>query len=61
MYQVELFDEEHEKDLEKVVNHFLQSLDEKDVINIRYNVAIAQDVEGPGHVYCYSAMVVYRV
>lgn len=54
--KVKLFDEAHELDLEKAVNNFLSEL-EADVIDIKYNVAIA--VSGEEQIFCFSAMIIY--
>jgi hypothetical protein len=56
---VKLFDHEHEKDLEKDMNHFLERIDENRLIDIKYNVAAIQEEE-EDQIYCFSAMVVYR-
>ena len=59
MIQVKVFDSEHEKDLELEMNQFLVDLDEKKLVDIKYNVAAYQeDVEE--QIYCFSAMVIYR-
>lgn len=54
--RVKVFDESHEKDLEKTINAFLSETN-SDIIDIKYNVAIA--VCGEEQIYCFSAMVVY--
>ncbi|AGX05897.1 MULTISPECIES: sporulation protein Cse60 [Bacillaceae] len=59
MIKVKLFDHEHEKDLEKDMNHFLERIDENRLIDIKYNVAAIQEEEEE-QIYCFSAMVVYR-
>ncbi|MCP3741088.1 sporulation protein Cse60 [Rossellomorea sp. BNER] len=57
MLQVKVFDYEHEKDLEKQMNHFLRDIEEKKIIDIKYHVAaMAEDDQ----IYCFSAMVVYQ-
>ncbi len=56
---MKLFDHEHEKDLEKDMNHFLERIDENRLIDIKYNVAAIQEEEEE-QIYCFSAMVVYR-
>ena len=53
---VKLFDENHEKDLEKSINEFLKA-HICDIIDIKYQVAIA--IVGEEQIYCFSAMVVY--
>lgn len=54
--RVKVFDESHEKDLEKAINTFLSTTN-SDIIDIKYNVAIA--VSGEEQIYCFSALVVY--
>lgn len=54
--KVKLFDESHEKDLEKSINAFLSNTN-SDIIDIKYQVAIA--VCGEEQIYCFSAMIVY--
>lgn len=61
MIQVKLFDYEHEKDLEKELNHFLKKIDEKKLLDIKYNIAaFPESEEEEEQVYCFSAMVIYR-
>lgn len=60
MIQVKLFDREHEKDLEKEMNYFLRSLDEKKLLDIKYNVAAITEDEEEEQIYCFSAMIIYK-
>jgi len=60
MIQIKLFDYEHEQDLEEAVNAFLETLSEKQFIDIRYQVAIAEDAFDHDTIFCFSAMVIYR-
>lgn len=60
MIQVKLFDREHEKDLEKEMNRFLKELDEKKLLDIKYNVAAMPEDEEEEQIYCFSAMIIYR-
>ena len=60
MIQVKLFDKEHEKDLEKEMNRFLKDLDEKELVDIKYNVAAMAEEEEEEQIYCFSAMIIYR-
>ncbi len=53
--KVKIFDENHEKDLEEKINDFIE---EKEVIDIKYQVAIA--VSGEDQIYCYSAIIMYN-
>ena len=57
MIKVKIFDENHEKDLEKKVNLFLCN-SEIDVVDIQFRTAIS--IFGEDKIYCFSAMVVYR-
>lgn len=59
MFQVAIFDEEHEKDLEMEVNDFLSSLSEEQFIDIQYRVAATCDQKGD-QIYCFSAMIIYK-
>lgn len=59
MIKVKLFDHEHEKDLELDMNRFLEKIDEKKLLDIKYNVAAVQEEEDE-QIYCFSAMVIYR-
>lgn len=60
MIQVKLFDREHEKDLEKEMNRFLRGLDERSLLDIKYNVAAFQEEEEEDQIYCFSAMIIYK-
>jgi Sporulation protein Cse60 len=60
MIQVKLFDQEHEKDLEFEMNRFLKSLDEKKLLDIKYNVAALPEDNEEEQIYCFSAMIIYR-
>jgi hypothetical protein len=60
LIQVKLFDREHEKDLEKEMNHFLKGLDEKKLLDIKYNVAAMTEDEEEEQIYCFSAMIIYK-
>ncbi|UII55256.1 sporulation protein Cse60 [Cytobacillus spongiae] len=59
MVKVKLFDCEHEKDLEKEINHFLQKIEERKLIDIKFNVAALRE-EKDEQIYCFTAMVMYR-
>ena len=54
--KVKIFDENHEKDLEKAINDFLDDF-EGEVIDIKYQVSVS--VFSEEQVYCFSAMIVY--
>ena len=54
--KVKIFDESHEKDLEKSVNEFISELE--DIVDIKYQVATS--IFGSEQIYCFSAMIIYR-
>ena len=60
MIKVKLFDQEHEKDLEKEMNRFLKDIDEQKLLDIKYNVAAIAEDEEEEQIYCFSAMIIYR-
>ena len=60
MIQVKLFDREHEKDLEKEMNRFLRDLDERKLVDIKYDIAAMTEEEEEDQIYCFSAMIIYR-
>lgn len=53
--KIKIFDEDHEKDLEKSVNEFIE---DKEIIDIKYQVAIS--LNGEDQIYCFTAMIVYE-
>ena len=55
---VKIFDEEHEKDLELVVNDFLIKNKHLEIIDIKYQVSISMFSEE--QIYCFSAMIIYK-
>ncbi|HAB66913.1 MAG TPA: sporulation protein cse60 [Firmicutes bacterium] len=57
MMKVQVFDENHEKDLENSVNEFIQG-NNCDIMDIKYQVALA--VSGDDQIYCFSAMIIYN-
>jgi len=56
--QVKCFDEEHEKDLEELLNKFLITLSNDSFVDIKY--AISHFNETTSQIYSYSAMVIYK-
>ena len=54
--RVKVFDEMHEKDLEKSINDFLSQIDDK-FIDIKYQVSIS--MFGDEQIYCFSALIIY--
>jgi hypothetical protein len=60
LIQVKLFDREHEKDLEKEMNRFLKGIDERKLVDIKYNVAAILEEDEEEQIYCFTAMIIYR-
>lgn len=56
--KVKIFDEEHDKDLEEVVNGFLTGITADRLVDIKYELSHFSD--GPGQIYSYSAMIIYQ-
>jgi len=57
MYKVKVFDESHERDLETRVNTFLSSINDKEIIDIKFQVSVT--MFSSEQIYCFSAMIVY--
>lgn len=55
--KVKVFDEMHEKDLEKSVNDFLDEIGDG-FVDIKYQVSISMFSEE--QIYCFSAMILYK-
>ncbi len=55
--KIKIFDESHEKDLEKAINDFLEQLVEE-VIDIKYQITLG--ICGEEQIYCFSAMIIYK-
>lgn len=55
--KVKIFDESHESDLEAKVNTFLSTIKDKEIVDIKYEVAVTMFSEE--QIYCFSAMIVY--
>lgn len=60
MIKVKLFDREHEKDLEREMNHFLKDLDERKLLDIKYDIAAIPEEDEEEQIYCFSAMIIYK-
>ena len=54
--KVKIFDEGHEKDLEKNINLFLEN--DIEVLDIQFRTAIS--VFSNEQIYCFSAMIIYK-
>ena len=55
--KVKVIDEECEKDLENSINTFLSN--DINIVDIKYQIAIATN--GEEQLYCFSAMILYKV
>ncbi len=60
MLKVEIYDEEHERDLQYKINNFLNALNESDIVDIKYAIHAFLSATGE-QIYCYSALIIYRV
>ncbi len=58
MLQVKIFDESHEKDLERSVNNFLMS-NNYDIIDVQFRTAVS--IFSEEQIYCFSAMILYKI
>ena len=56
--KVKIYDEEHDKDLEESVNGFLEDIGADELIDIKYQLSHFSD--GPGQIYSFSAMIIYK-
>ena len=52
---VKIFDEDHEEDLENKINEFIE---DKEIIDIKYSVAVG--VFSEEQIFCFSALVMYK-
>lgn len=59
MLKVEIFDEEHEKDLKFKINDFLKEINDCEIVDIKYSVHAFLGANGE-QIYCYSALIIYR-
>lgn len=55
---VKIFDEEHEKDLELVVNDFLLRNKDLEIVDIKYQIGVTYDQRE--QIFCYSCMIIYK-
>lgn len=58
MLRVKIIDENHEKDLENSVNNFLEST-EYEIVDIQFRSAVS--IFSEEQVYCFSAMIIYKI
>lgn len=57
MIKVKIFDENHEKDLERKINSFIKE-NNFEIVDIQFRTAIS--VFGEDQIYCFSAMIIYK-
>ena len=55
--KVKIFDESHERDLEKSINEFINNEDIK-VIDIQFQTGVS--IFSDEQVFCFSAMILYK-
>jgi hypothetical protein len=58
MLKVKIFDCDTESELEEKVNDFLEQIEEKNLITLKYQVATMMD--GRDQIYCFSCFLCYR-
>ena len=59
MLKIKMFDEEHEEDLEIVVNDFLMDKKYQNIIDIKSALSTMTTKDNE-QIYCYRAMVIYN-
>ena len=57
--KVMIFDESHEKDLQDSINAFLKD-EEKEIVDMKYQVAMMIDPRSLEQIYSFSCMIVYN-
>ena len=57
--KVKIFDESDEKDLENDINEFIEN-DSPNIIDIKYSINAFVSSNGE-QIYCYSALIIYRI
>ncbi len=55
--KVKIFDENHEKDLEKDINLFINEYD-YEIKDIQFRTSVS--IFGEEQIYCFSAMIIYK-
>lgn len=60
MLKIKVFDEEHEKDLEKKLNDFLKECEDnnQEIVDIKFSTSHFAD-ENQEQIYCFSALIMY--
>jgi Sporulation protein Cse60 len=61
MIQIKVFDEDHEVDLEESVNEFLSNVPPENIIDIKYQIAVCDNVHEENEtIFSFSAMIIYK-
>ncbi|MDM5315492.1 sporulation protein Cse60 [Fictibacillus sp. b24] len=61
MIQVKIFDEDHEDDLEESVNEFLSVIPTENIVDIKYQIAVCDNVHSEDEtMFSFSAMIIYK-
>ena len=58
MLKVKIFDETHEKDLEKEINNFISSCN-GEIIEVQFRTAVS--IFSEEQIFCFSALILYEV
>ncbi len=59
MILTKVIDEDHEEDLENSINKFMEEAEYTEIIDIKFSTAIAMQEEE--QIFCFSAMIIYRI
>ena len=59
MLKIKMFDEEHEEDCMDEVNEFLCTIDEKDIIDIRFSSSHFSS--GDDQIFSFTVCIIYRI
>jgi len=57
MLKVKIFDDNHEKDLERHINDFLMN-NNYDIMDVQFRTAVS--IFGEEQIYCFSALILYK-
>ena len=60
MIKVKMFDCCHELDLEDEINEFLETIQDDDLLSVKYQTAFLDSDEEEETIYSYSAMLIYK-
>lgn len=56
---MKVFEEEYEEDLEDDINEFLETIEERQLVDIKYQVAVTNG-DNEAEIYSFSAMIIYK-